>query len=321
MKVSIIIPVYNVERYLRLCLESVLSQTYKNIEVILVNDGSTDKSSDICRVFSNLDKRIILLDKENGGLSSARNAGIEVGTGELIYLLDSDDYIRVNAIEELVNEIEINGSDIAVAMYRFVQEDVEDKIWKIPESCRFRVTDRSCLYTQMISNHAWGKLYRRELFDGIEYPNGRNYEDVATTFKLFERAACISVSKDELYFYRQRKGAISQTFSEKNISDFLYAYTVIKEYYGRKPCEEYEDINYYMLTVLYSACSRLARVSWKDSALYKKDMKYIRNQFNSHMKSVKLRHYTECPMTWKLVLYKYHIAPLLLKLWRWMSHD
>lgn len=79
MKVSIIIPVYNVERYLRLCLESVLSQTYKNIEVILVNDGSTDKSSDICRVFSNLDKRIILLDKENGGLSSARNAGIEIG--------------------------------------------------------------------------------------------------------------------------------------------------------------------------------------------------------------------------------------------------
>ena len=302
-KVSIIIPVYNVEDYVYDCLKSVICQTYKNIEVIIVDDGSTDLSSEICREFENKFQSVRYIYQKNQGLSAARNTGLQACTGEYVYCLDSDDFIFANTIEILVDKME-NYVDIVSAGFHIIEEE-ERFSYQIYKKPKFYMTTPKDFYLQVISNHACGKLYRRTLFRDVRYPINQNYEDVATTHKLFYKAAKIQYTNEGLYCYRIRRGAITQTPTEKNINDYILSYKSVKEFYSGYYNEE---IEYYLMTILYGIYSRLCR-----SRLHnKKDYSiYIRNEFKT-LQNVHLTSFLSMPMTYKLISYKYGFSYIMI---------
>ena len=186
--ISIIVPVYNVERYLAACIDSVLRQTYKNFELILVDDGSTDHSGEICDRLAKTDSRMRVFHKKNGGLSDARNFGMKYAQGDYITFIDSDDAVSPRFIEILLLESLKNSADIVQCQFALREELLETGSGK---SAVYRGADgfRQFLMIGEVYVSSWCKLYRRELFDDISFPYGRINEDVCTTYKLLYRSA------------------------------------------------------------------------------------------------------------------------------------
>lgn len=209
--VSIIIPIYNVEKYLVQCIESAIKQTYEDLEILLVDDGSTDNCSQICKKYAKIDQRIIYISKKNGGLSDARNVGIERAKGEYLFFLDADDYVHPKLLECLLDGMKKSGADISIVNYQCVIEDIaprdikEVQFEKITgrEGCRRIFTSQSVMMTV-----AWGKLYRRELFNHIRYPKGKIHEDEFVTYRLLYHSDIIAVTNEKMVYYRQRKDSI-----------------------------------------------------------------------------------------------------------------
>lgn len=237
IKVSLIIPVYNVESYLCKCLKSAITQTLKDIEIIVVNDGSTDSSGTIIKSFLDIDKRIVLIDKENGGLSSARNMGIKVAHGEFIAFLDSDDSIEPTFLEKMYCYAKETNSDIVMCNYSKVIEKnghiisgyrniKNNTVFSSEEAVHKIILDLS------IQNYAWDKIYKRNLFieHNIFYPVGMYYEDMPTTFRLFFYANQVAYLNEYLYNYLQRENSITKSFNEKHIEDVLKALYLMKEF-------------------------------------------------------------------------------------------
>lgn len=225
IKASIIIPVYNVEPLLRRCLDSVLSQDYKNIEIIIVNDGSTDNSLAICNEYKAKDSRIILINKENGGLSSARNAGIEKASGDILLFVDSDDWINSNLCSSIVPIFNHKEIDIVIFGFTIIQGNRIKRISN-PHSKHISKEEamEGLLIDKSIRNYAWNKAYKTELFKNVRYPEGKTFEDVATTFKLFDNASSFYTLDKCLYNYEIRLNSISTKWwkSEKKVSDYFY---------------------------------------------------------------------------------------------------
>lgn len=220
--VSIIVPVFNVENYLGDCIESILKQTYTFFELILVDDGSTDSSYKICEEYAATDKRIKLYKKENGGLSDARNYGLDHAKGKYVTFIDSDDYVENNFVEALYYSIQKNSSDIAVAAYRRVTDDGDISYDIKPgekSECWSNIDALILmLYQKIISISACSKLYSIELFNEIRFPKGKLYEDILTVPQLFLNAKKISYENKSLLNYRIRKGSITaSTFKAKDV--------------------------------------------------------------------------------------------------------
>lgn len=215
---SVIIPVYNVETFVAQCVESVIAQTYDNLEIILVDDGSTDRSGVICDEFAARDRRIRVIHKVNGGLSDARNAGIEVAAGQYLGFVDSDDWIEPNMYELLYNACAGNEADLSVCgLFR----DYKDRAISCPNKKAVLSSSeamRALIEGEDLHDHAWSKLYRRSLFDGVRYPVRQLYEDVRTTYKLVSKANKVVMIPECLYHYRQRKGSIVR--KNNNINTF-----------------------------------------------------------------------------------------------------
>lgn len=212
--ITVVIPVYNVENYVYDCIQSVINQTYKNLEIIVVNDGSTDNSGDICDELAKSDNRVKVIHKKNGGLSSARNIGIDNANGTYIVFVDSDDTIDCSMIEKLLNICCNNCADIAICNRYYVYDDGKKKLRypknkydlimnseeAIKELNSFRYFDMS----------AWGKIYSINLFREIRFPIGKLSEDYFIMYKLFDSATRIVCNFEPLYYYYQRKGSISK---------------------------------------------------------------------------------------------------------------
>lgn len=216
--VSVVIPIYNVEEYLTDCVNSVINQTYTNIEIILVDDGSNDSSSQLCDEFEKNDNRIKVIHKANGGLSDARNTGMEYSAGDFICFIDSDDYIDVDYIAELLGLLLENNCDVAICSFKKVKR-AEEYI-KNCNNCVELYTGKDIIdhiygedYIKTIV--AWNKLYRKSLFDNIRYPVGLIHEDEATTCTILYCAEKVVVTDSVLYFYRIRDNSI--TTSEVSI--------------------------------------------------------------------------------------------------------
>lgn len=229
--VSVIIPVYKVEPYLRQCMDSVLAQTYTNLEVILVDDGSPDGCPAICDEYAKNDARVRVIHKENGGLSDARNAGIRAATGEWICFVDSDDIVQVQFIEFLLSSAMENSCDIAICNYRRFSDEKKVKPNVKMHSPLSNVINPEEAFKRQYKGEvaryvvAWNKIYRRKIFtSGIYYPKGKLHEDDFTTYKCFLKAKRIVVISPALIFYRIRKDSITSTFSEKRINDFITAH-------------------------------------------------------------------------------------------------
>lgn len=223
--ISVVIPIYNVRDYLRRCLDSLYCQIGQMIEVILVNDGSTDDSLYICKEYAGKYMNTIVIDKDNGGLSDARNVGTCVATGKYVYYLDSDDWLAPNAIGILL--------DFAI---KYDCEIVQGGFYYAHEN--FLLYDKSCKQSQVmnkgramleliknnyVKNFAWGKLYRADIVKKHQFPKGRYFEDVYWQHLMINECVHYGLVPLPLYYYRQRRTGISGSFSLKNI-DYLYGY-------------------------------------------------------------------------------------------------
>lgn len=215
--ISIIVPVYQVEEYISQCIESILKQTYTNLEIILVDDGSEDRSGEICDKYAEDEQRIRVIHKLNGGLSDARNAGLAVAAGEYIGFVDSDDWIEPGMYETLYSVLEHKG-DIAVCNYYYDDVGKERVVMCGKEGMFDTYSALEKLIADETPNYAWNKLYHKDIFEGILFPQGKKFEDVAIMYLLFERADTICFLDKPLYHYRYRQSGI---IGNKSVSGML----------------------------------------------------------------------------------------------------
>lgn len=212
--ISIIVPVYNVKQYLDECVQSIINQTYKNLEIILVDDGSTDGCSKLCDDWVAKDSRIRVIHKQNGGLSDARNAGMQIASGELIGFVDSDDYISNDMYELLYANMCQNNSDISACGVEMFYEDGSPSKSLTPKGETVLDTVeavRKLINESVIKQPVWYKLYKRKLIEDILFPVGKCHEDVFWSYKAIGNAKIISIFDKPCYFYRQRSGSIMGT--------------------------------------------------------------------------------------------------------------
>lgn len=235
LKISIIVPIYNVEVYLRKCLDSIVNQTYKNLEIILVDDGSLDNCGRICDEYATNDERIKVIHKQNGGVSSARNAGLEIATGEYIGWVDSDDWIELDMFEYLVKNAQTYKADITVCS-RIEQYETKSifRGWQQVEIYNTEQALELLLQDSLMQNYLWDKLWRRELFDGIAFPEGRTFEDVAIAHELFIKAKSIICLPEAKYNYWQRTNSIVY---DNTLSNRIDHYIAAKLRYERMATE------------------------------------------------------------------------------------
>lgn len=219
--VSIVIPVYNVEKYLKKCIDSVINQSYKNIEIILVDDGSKDLSGQLCDEYASRDKRIKVIHKENGGLSDARNAGIDIANGKYITFIDSDDYVSLDYVEYLYRLLIDNNADISVCMYDVVAENkISNHIFK--NNANIIILNKieslkHLLIEDLYTISACAKLYTKDGIDDIRFPLNRLYEDNGTIYKLFDKTNKVAFGYSSKYVYLKRTGSITtKKMTERN---------------------------------------------------------------------------------------------------------
>lgn len=224
-KITVIVPVYNVEHYLDKCLDSLINQTYKNLEIIVINDGSTDNSGIICQEYAQKDNRIIYIEKENGGLSDARNVGLDKMTGSYVTFVDSDDWVELDYVEVLYNKIIEYEVDISVGNYYSYNED--EKLFYFhmsADSYYEKVYDNVSIFENLYESKemknfalisACGKLYKAKLFDYIRFDKGKLGEDGYFNQKIYLLVEKIVYINQGLYAYRQRNGSITKTWTEK----------------------------------------------------------------------------------------------------------
>lgn len=238
--VSVIIPVYNVEKYLKRCIDSVLNQSYKNLEIIIIDDGSKDKSSEICDNYKIKDKRVFVVNTKNKGLSEARNKGIEISKGEYISFIDSDDWVESTYIEKLMDLLLEYKVDISICDFKKVyNEKIENKNYNYNEKIE-TYTNKEALDELFKSDApkfgvSWGKIYKRYLFDNIRFPKGRYHEDDFTTYKLFDKSTKIVSTNEKLIYYFQRKDSIMGTsYKLDKRLDVVQAFNEQREYFHEK---------------------------------------------------------------------------------------
>lgn len=230
--VSIVIPIYNVEEYVEKCVVSVLTQTYKNLEVILVNDGSTDRSGEIIRKFD-YDERVRIINKKNGGSSSARNTGIDNAKGEYIFFLDSDDYIVNSAIQKLITHITSTKSEICCFNIAFYNSK---GIHKKKENYQNTTLEgdailEAALVGKIIKTTAWSKLYSTKLIknNSIKFIEGMINEDIPFCISVLARTKKVCFIDDILYMAYQREGSISRTMKPESLQSIHTAFNYIKQ--------------------------------------------------------------------------------------------
>lgn len=219
---SVIIPVYQVEKYIGQCLDSVLAQTYTNLDIILVDDGGTDSSVDICREYQKKDNRIRIISQENGGLSKARNVGVAHARAELITFIDSDDYIHPQMFATMIPYIEEHNLDIISCTSTRKNIVIKELIGTGKLECYDHRTAVSMgLRDDNVS--AWGKIYKKELLDKVQFPVGRVFEDLGTLYKIFNECNKVGWLDYQFYHYIKRENSITQrSFRVKPKYDSLY---------------------------------------------------------------------------------------------------
>lgn len=277
-KVSVIVPIYNVEKYLEKCINSLLSQTLEDIQIILVNDGSKDNSGNIAKEYEKNNKdRVIYVEKENGGLSDARNYGLKYATGDFIAFLDSDDYIEKNAYEEMYNKAIEENADYVEC----------DFIWEFPNKIRI---DKQYPYKnkkEMLSFVrvvAWNKLIKRQLItdNNLEFPKGLRYEDVEFTYKLIPFVNKFAYVNKPFIHYVQREGSIANVQNERTAEIFTVLDNVIEFYKKNNIYEKYRDeLEYnYARYLLCSSLKRMCKI--KDKSIREKLLTESWERLNSN---------------------------------------
>ena len=252
--VSVVVPIYNVKDFLEECIISITTQSYRNIEIILVDDGSTDGSSELCNMLLKNDNRIRVIHKKNGGLSDARNFAIPYAKGEYIAFLDSDDYVENNMYKDMYELAKKENSDMVEC----------DFYWEYPNKTKVDIGEYYYNKKEMLEKVrvvAWNKLIKREILEKtkIKFPNGYRYEDVEFTYKLIPYLEKISFLKKPCIHYVQREESISNLQNERTKEIFDVLDHVINYYKEKNIYDEYKEQLEYIYT-RYLLCSSLLRM-------------------------------------------------------------
>ncbi len=260
MKVSIIVPVYKVEKYINACVESIVNQTYKNLEIILVDDGSPDNCPKICDDWANKDERIKVIHKENGGLSDARNVGMRVATGNFISFVDSDDTIHPEMIEILMGLMNKTSCEISMCSWKKVYDINKPYNKKInKKKLKFDIFEKEEVFDLIYNKKvplimaAWAKLYKKDIFKDIEYPVGKLHEDEAVIHKILYKCKKLGFVDLKMYNNTQRNDSITaSTFNKKR----LQILDILKERidFVTNNCPNFTNkaINHYLrISILY----------------------------------------------------------------------
>lgn len=250
IKISVIVPVYNVAPYLKKCLDSIIHQTYTNLEIILVDDGSTDESPQICDEYAAKDKRIVVIHKKNGGQSEARNFGLDICKGEFISFVDSDDWIERDFIEILYNELTRYNSDISIINHnRFSLDGTYNSIKSFKNETISNIDALKLLIKKEPIQHLLmcGKLYRKELFDGIRFPVGRIFEEHLICYKIYYKARKITSCNKVLYHYLKRSDS---TMGQAVNIDYIPMWSEQADYFREKKEFRFAYIVYYRISKL-----------------------------------------------------------------------
>lgn len=232
--ISVIVPIYNVKAYLNRCVDSILKQTYLNLQIILVDDGSIDGCAEICDKYEKIDSRVQVFHKKNGGLSDARNYGIDRAIGDYIAFVDSDDFVNERYIEKLYTNLAENDGDISILRYKrfYNEEECYQDITKneVVNCYTAKEAIEVLLYRpEIIPQSSNAKLYKSHLFKDVRFPIGRHNEDIATTYKLFAKANIIVHSNLEYYFYFQREESIVRSnFTERTMDCVWFSEEILR---------------------------------------------------------------------------------------------
>ena len=274
-KISVIVPIYKVEQYLNKCLDNIIYQTYQNLEIILVDDGSPDNCGKICDEYAKKDNRIIVIHKANGGLSDARNAGLKIATGDFISFIDSDDYLELNAYEIMLNAIIKNNIDLVACNYYLDNgNNLKTTAYNYNEN---RIFDRKEAYYNHLKNsyfsaHVWNKLVKREVIGELEFEKGKISEDEFYTYQLIDRTKKCMYIEDVLYNYLQRDDSIIKEFNIKRLDAIEGMYNRLK--YTEEHYNEFYSRN--KILFLYT----LDRLKMKNIIkLYRKKIKFPMKEF------------------------------------------
>ena len=247
--ISVIVPVFNVSEFLKQCMDSIINQSFKNIEIICVNDGSTDDSLEILESYKKKDNRVIIINQINKGLSAARNTGIDIARGKYIGFVDSDDFIHKDMLKILYENIEKHNADVSICNFSYYYN--EDKDVPNAEVYDFLIDNnfefnRLLISDGVIRNNVWTRLYKRELFDDIRFHVGRIFEDVSFSTLLMKKINRAYYCDKVLYYYRQRDDSLSNLHDLSVIRDAMYnnyeKYLFVKEFYP-----ELMDINVFSM--------------------------------------------------------------------------
>ena len=284
--VSVVIPVYNVCRYVSQCMDSILCQSYGNMEIMVIDDGSTDGSGRICDEYARRDPRVFVVHTENRGLASARNLGLEKASGTFLSFVDSDDWVEPVFIERLVRTAMETEADIVCvnSCSEFVGKTVCPQIAD-DQRCFRGQNILQAFATGSFRSVIWNKLYRRSCFSGIHFPDGHNYEDISTTWKLMQKLvesdALVVELPATLYHFRNRKSSISRTQSCSNIIDYWLAN--LKIYEG---LAEYQDR---LLPACFSGIGRM----WLHYSAFSKEEKTMAEPTIREMQAFSKKHFQE----------------------------
>ena len=272
--VSIVIPIYNVEKYLKKCINAVINQTYSNIEIILVDDGSPDSCGYICDDFAAKDSRIKVIHKENGGLSDARNAGINIAKGQYITFIDSDDFVSNDYVEYLLNVLKENNTKISTCGHYicFDKKKIEKTSLESKKISRENAMI-DILYDNEIDICSWGKLYDISLFKKTRFPKGKIFEDTATTYKLFDMCDYIAIGKESKYYYIMRNDSITTKKFNINKMDLIEMTEEMCAFLKKK------------YPSMIKACNR--RLMWSYMSTYTKIVYTNKNEFIEEKKVIK----------------------------------
>jgi glycosyltransferase involved in cell wall biosynthesis len=310
---SIIVPIYNVEHYLAKCLESILNQNFQNYELILVNDGSTDGSKKICEFYADKDSRIIVVDKINRGIGSARNCGLNIAKGDYITFVDSDDWLVDNALGEVMSAIINTNSDILIAGHYVLGDEYDVLEENIESESRFlnRVEALDLLLKDKdLRSYTWDKIFRTSLFNNVRFPEGRNFEDTATVFKLFNLSRRFFQINRAYYNYFRRKGSITRVYPKNIHKDYKNRLDNFSSFYERaeftKVHLEFNYLNNLTARKAFNLGSQFIRFSIKNGLLIEGDINYVRQ----HLVSMDSNFLSFTQMLEKIFLIKFPITHL-----------
>lgn len=295
-RISVIVPIYNVDKYIERCVESIIKQTYTNIEIILVDDESPDNCAKICDEYAKKDSRIKVIHKKNGGLSSARNSGLDIASGEYILFVDGDDYIHESAVEITLREAICNNADIVHFNFQSVDEEGNElkiKNIDLDHNKLLNSYETICGYVKeyKIKVMAWNKLYRSKLFEDLRFDEGYVYEDELIFPKIISKSKINYTINDKLYYYVNAPNSITKSSLTKNkVESKKYLVKFLEEFYLENHTELMRHIYIAICFICYNT-RKLILQSENLSENYKKQsVRYFNGKYiESYSKLLKYK--------------------------------